>query len=210
MAVAMAALVFRDHPGCTVAVTVDQPRVYEQLAREYGGRIHWTQVDLQALMSAATTANVVMATDGSGNFAFPGLYPGIDGLFAVGKLLELLAHQNTTLSQVIAELPPFNVAVGTVEGSWESKGHVMRCLIEQFSKMQHETVDGIKVHLGDHEWVLIRPDNDTTSFHLTAEAKSLSSAQELIADYGGLVQRYIQDLSASPTGQPQVRDIRHN
>ena len=33
-------------------------------------------------------------------------------------------------------------------------------------------------------------------FHLTAEAKSLPSAQELIADYGGLVRRYIQDPCA--------------
>ncbi len=210
MAAAMAALVFRDYPGCTVAVTVDQPQVYEQLAQQYGGQIHWTQVDLQALMSAATTANVVMATDGSGNFAFPKLYPGIDGLFAVGKLLELLAHQHTTLSKVIAALPPFNVAAGVVEGSWESKGRVMRCLIDQFSKMQHETVDGIKVHLGDHEWVLIRPDNDTTVFHLTAEAKSFPSAQELIADYGGLVQRYIQDPCAPPKELPHGRDGRQS
>jgi len=210
LSAAMAALVFRDHPGCTVAVTVDQPQVYEQLARQYGGRIHRTQVDLQALMSAATAANVVMATDGSGNFAFPGLYPGIDGLFAVGKLLELLAHQRTTLSQVIAELPPFSVAEGTVEGSWESKGRVMRCLIEQFSKMQHETIDGIKVHLGEREWVLIRPDNDTTVFHLTAEAKSLPSAQELIADYGGLVQEYTHDSRAPLDESPHGRDARNN
>ena len=116
-----------------------------------------TAVDLQALMSAATEPDVVMATDGSGNFVFPALYPGIDGLFAVGKLLELLAQQHTTLSQVITDLPPFYVATGHVDGAWETKGRVMRCLIEQFSKLRHETVDGIKVHLGDHEWVLSGP-----------------------------------------------------
>ena len=49
------------------------------------------------------------------------------------------------------------------------------------------------MHLGEHEWVLIRPDNDTPQFHLTAEAQSLPSAQELIADYGGLVRRYVQE-----------------
>jgi mannose-1-phosphate guanylyltransferase/phosphomannomutase len=151
-------------------------------------------------MAAATEADVVMATDGGGNFSFPGLYPGIDGLFAVGKLLELLAQQRTTLSQVIADLPPFHIATGHVDGAWESKGRVMRCLIEQFSKLRHETIDGIKVHLGDHEWVLIRPDNDTPQFHLTAEARSLPSAQELVADYGGLVRRYIQEPCSS--GEP--------
>jgi mannose-1-phosphate guanylyltransferase / phosphomannomutase len=193
MAVAMAALVFQSNPGCTVAVTIDQPQVYEQLAEKYGGQVRRTPVDLQALMSAATESDVVMATDGAGDFAFPDLYPGIDGLFAVGKLLELLARQRTTLSQVIADLPPFHVAAGHVDGAWETKGRVMRCLIEQFSKLRHETIDGIKVHLGEREWVLVRPDNDTPQFHLTAEARSLPAAQELVADYGGLVRRYIQE-----------------
>ena len=105
MAVAMAALVYRATPGCTVAVTMDQPHVYEQLAEKYGGQVRRIAVDLQALMSAATEPDVVMATDGSGNFVFPDLYPGIDGLFAVGKLLELLAQQRTSLSQVIGDLP---------------------------------------------------------------------------------------------------------
>ena len=45
MAAAMAALVFRSNPGCTVAITVDQPQVYEELARSTaarcGGR-QWT------------------------------------------------------------------------------------------------------------------------------------------------------------------------
>jgi mannose-1-phosphate guanylyltransferase/phosphomannomutase len=199
MAAVMASLVFRSNPGCTVAVTVDQPAVYEQLAEMYGGQVRRTPVDLQALMSAATESDVVMATDGSGNFAFPDLYPGIDGLFAVGKLLELLALQRTNLSQVITDLPPFHVATGHVDGAWETKGRVMRCLIAQFSKMRHETVDGIKLHLGEHEWVLIRPDNDTPQFHLTAEAPSLPAAQELIADYGGLVRRYVQEPCADAT-----------
>ena len=105
-------------------------------------------------------------------------------------------RQRTKLSTVIAELPPFHMAVGHVEGAWETKGRVMRCLIEQFAKLPHETVDGIKVYLADHEWVLIRPDNDTTLFHLAAEARSLPAAQELIADYGGLVRRYVQEPCA--------------
>ena len=97
---------------------------------------------------------------------------------------------------VLAELPPFYVATGQISGQWESKGRVMRCLLQQFSKMRHETGDGIKVYLGDHEWVSIRPDNDTTVFYLTAEAGSPHAAQELIADYGGIVSSYIQQPCA--------------
>lgn len=196
MCVAMAALVFRAHPGSTIVVTADQPMVYEDLAQQYGGNVRRCQVDPLALMQAAAEEHVEMAGDGTGNFIFPILHPAIDGLLALGKLLELLAGQGKQLSEVLAELPPFHVATGQISGQWETKGRVMRCLLQQFSKMHHETGDGIKIYLGDHEWVSIRPDNDTTVFYLTAEAGSLHAAQELIADYGGIVSSYIQQPCA--------------
>jgi mannose-1-phosphate guanylyltransferase/phosphomannomutase len=191
MCAAMAALVFRTYPGSTVVVTVDQPRIYERLAETYGGHVRRCPADPQALMQAAADDGITMAGDGNGYFVFPALHPAIDGLFALGKLLEMLAHQRMRLSDVIAGLPPFHIATGKVDGVWETKGRIMRCLIRQFSKLRFETLDGIKIYLNDAEWVLIKPDNDTATFHLTAEARSLQAAQEIIADYGGIVHQYV-------------------
>ena len=191
MCAAMASLVFRTYPGSTVVVTADQPLLYERLAERYGGYIRRCPADPQALMQAAAEDGITMAGDGSGYFVFPALHPAIDGLFALGKLLEMLARQQTRLSDVIAGLPPFHIASGKVDGLWETKGRIMRCLIQQFVKLRVETIDGIKIYLNDHEWVLIKPDNDTATFHLVAEARSLQAAQEIIADYGGIVHRYV-------------------
>jgi mannose-1-phosphate guanylyltransferase/phosphomannomutase len=133
-----------------------------------------------------------MAGDGTGYFSFPALHPAIDSLFALGKLLEMLARQRTRLSDVIADLPPFYMATGRVEGVWESKGRIMRSLIQQFTRLRVETADGIKIYLNDDEWVLIRPENDTAAYHLVAEARSPGAAQEIIADYGGIVHSHVK------------------
>ena len=192
MCAAMVALVFRTYPGSTVVVTADQSQVFEHLAERYGGYVRRCPVDVQALMESASEGTIAVAADGAGSFAFPAIHPGIDGLMALGKLLELLALQNVPLSQVIAELPPFHVASGAVECSWETKGRVMRCVMEHFAKFRHDTLDGIKVLLDGDAWVLIRPDADTAMFHIVAEAKSLPAAQELVADYGGFVRGFVQ------------------
>ena len=192
MCAAMASLVLRTYPGSTVVVTVDQPLVYERLAELYGGHVRRCPADPQALMQAAADEGVTMAGDGTGYFVFPALHPVIDGLFALGKLLEMLARQQMRLSDVIAGLPTFHMASGKVDGMWETKGRIMRCLIQQFTKLRVETLDGIKIYLSDTEWVLIKPDNDTAAFHLVAEARSPQAAQEIIADYGGIVHRYVQ------------------
>ena len=210
LALAMAVLVFRSHAGATVAIAVDQPGAYEEFAAKYGGKVRRIAAEPQTLMRAATEDDVMMAADGAGNFVFPALYPGVDGLFAVGKLLEMLAQQEVKLSDVIADLPPFHMATSNVEGVWESKGRVMRCLIDQFSRMEHETIDGIKVHLGERTWVLIYPDNDTATFHLTAEAKSDDAALSLIADYDAIVRRLSHEpIKTGEAGEAAVRrDLR--
>lgn len=198
MCVAMAALVFRALPNSTIVVPVDQPLVFERLAERYGGHVRRCPVDLQSLMTAATGEGVAMAGDGTGNFIFPAMHPAVDGLLAAGKLLELLAHEHVHLSQVLAELPPFHVASTIVEGTWETKGRVMRCLNERFSKFRHETLDGIKVFLTDDEWVLIRPDADSPIFRIDAEGRTLPAAQEIVADYSGLLGELLRGSCGNP------------
>jgi mannose-1-phosphate guanylyltransferase/phosphomannomutase len=203
MCAAMAALVFRAHPGSTIVVTTDQSQVFERLAERYGGRVVRCPVDLQAMMEAATADGVMMAGDGTGNFIFPVLHPAIDGLIALGKLLELLALQHTRLSELVANLPPFFVASDQIDGTWESKGRVMRCLMEHFSKFSVDTTDGVKVHLDDREWVLIRPDGDRAIFHVVAEARSAPAALEIVAKYG----RLVVNLTQSPCPGGAARDV---
>ncbi|MGQ9491622.1 MAG: sugar phosphate nucleotidyltransferase [Anaerolineae bacterium] len=193
MCAAMAALVFRSYPSSTIVVTVNQSQVFERLAQRYGGQVRRCPNDPQALMTAAVAEGVTMAGDGTGNFVFPALHPAIDGLWALGKLLELLARQKVRLSEIVADLPPFYVASLVVGGDWETKGRVMRCLGEHFAGFRHEIIDGIKVYLDDEEWVLIQPDAERPHFHVTAEGRSLAAAQELVADYSGLVRQLIQE-----------------
>ena len=96
-------------------------------------------------MSAGVHAD--LAADSGGNFVFPDLHPVNDGLLAVGKLLELLARQKMRLSDVVTGLPAFFMSSGNVPGFWETKSRVMGCLMQQFSKLEHETIDGIKISL---------------------------------------------------------------
>jgi len=203
---ALAALVFQSHPGSTIVIPADQSLVFERLAQQYDGHVRRCPVDAQALMEAASTGDVVMAGDGTGNFVFPALHPAIDGLIAIGKLIELLAKQKLQLSRVVASLPPFHITSGEVPGTWETKGRVMRCLMEQFAKFRIETVDGLKIYLSEETWVLIRPDADEPIFHITAEAGSLTAAQEIVADYGGLVRELAHtELTANDQGRPSLR-----
>jgi mannose-1-phosphate guanylyltransferase/phosphomannomutase len=185
---AMATLALKANQGGTIVVPVNMPTLFDEIADEHGGTVLRCKAGPQALMQMAEQENVIMATDGTGNFCFPEFHPAIDGLIATAKLLEYLATQQTSLSSVVDSLPDFHMAQQEVSCPWEAKGTVMRLLNQQYKDRRAELIDGIKIVLGDREWVLVLPDPDFPKFHVYAEARSEKEAQELASRYVRIVE----------------------
>lgn len=190
---AMAELAWRAMPGSTIAVPVTMPGALEQIAAPHGGHVLRTKVDAHALTKVACEAPVIMAADGRGSFIFPQFQCASDGLMALAKLLEFLATQQTTLSAVIANLPPSKVIHERVSCPWEAKGTVMRRLNEHSQDKQVDTTDGVKIRLNETEWVLVLPDPDYPQFQIYAESASQAQAIALVQKYVDLVNK-LQEL----------------
>jgi mannose-1-phosphate guanylyltransferase/phosphomannomutase len=139
-------------------------------------------------MDVSDRDGVVIAADGAGNFIFPRFQPVIDGLMGVVKLLEFLATQKTSLAAIVSALPAFHVSRREVSCPWEAKGKVMRLLNQQYKDRRAEMIDGIKILLGEGEWVLILPDPDYPKFFVYAEARTDTEAQELLDRYVRIVE----------------------
>jgi len=102
--------------------------------------------------------------------------------------MEMLAMQRARLSEVVHDLPPFYIARGRVSCPWEAKGAVMRLLNDQYKNAIWERLDGFKIYLSEHEWVLVRPDPDQPLFHVVAEGSSMQQAEDLVDKYRHIVE----------------------
>lgn len=187
---AMASLALQTHPGGTIVVPVHMPSIFDQIANQWGGRIVRCKVDSHDLMEMSACEGVIMAADGSGNYVFPQFQPTIDGMMAIVKLLEFLAIQQTSLAEVVSKLPAFYLEHRDVSCPWEVKGTVMRLLNEQYKDRRAELIDGIKILLGEREWVLVLPDPDYPKFHIYAEARSASEVRDLADRYVRIVEGF--------------------
>jgi mannose-1-phosphate guanylyltransferase/phosphomannomutase len=186
---AIASLVLRERRGGTLAVPVTAPNLFEWVAERYGGSVIRTKADGVALMEAATREDVVLAGDDQGGLIFPQFHPAMDGLFAVAKVLELLATQEASLSDELDALPRYYTAQTKVPCPWDSKGKVMRLLSQQYQStdLANQNVDGIRIELGKSEWVLVLPDVDHPLFHVIAESATGDGARVLMEKYAALV-----------------------
>ena len=185
-----ALLVARAKPGAQVAVPVTAPSSIETVMAQYGGGVIRTKTDVRSLMATASEGKegIVLAGDTEGGFIFPEFNPAFDGLFSFAKLLELLATQNTTLSEVRSLLPKYYMASEIVNCPWEIKGRIMRVLMEDTHDARTELIDGIKIYR-DGGWTLVLPDASEPYFRIYAEAESQDKANEM-------VHRYVLRISA--------------
>ena len=187
-AAAMATLALRANAGGTIVVPVHMPSIFEQIAAEHGGQVLRCKVDPHALMNRSAGEGVIMAADGQGNFIFPQFQAAIDGLMATAKLLEFLAMQQTSMAEIVSALPAFHVIYREVSCPWEAKGTVMRLLNQQYKDRRADLIDGVKILLGEGEWVLVLPDPDFPRFHVYSEARTESETQDLADRYVRIVE----------------------
>ena len=129
-----------------------------------------------------------MAGDGRGHFVFPDFQCAMDGLMALGKLLEFLATQKIAISEIVSKLPPYHMAQRKVSCDWEIKPRVLRLLNEKFEAHNVQSVYGVKINLGPQQWVLIVPDLDQPYLRVTTEAPSQAEAEALADEYVEIIE----------------------
>ena len=106
---------------------------------------------------------------------------------AAAKLLEHLAKYRMRISDVVNYLPAFHIAKQRAACPTEAKGTIMRRLNEQYGVRAAEHAEGIKLVLGEHEWVHIAPDPELPHFTIIAEGCSDERAQALTDEFSARI-----------------------
>ena len=136
-----------------------------------------TRTDRRSLMALAAQAGSSLAFAGGANYEliFPEFAPVFDSLYGAAKVMELLAAQGRTLSEIVDELPASHLASRRDPCPWERKGQIMRRLLDETDGENVELTDGIRV-AREGGWVLVLPDATDPLFNVWAEGRSEDEA----------------------------------
>lgn len=179
-------------PCKQIAVPVNAPSVIEEIVAPYGVQVIRTRADVRSLMNAAAenAETLCFAGDTQGGLIFPQFHPGFDAMFAYVRLLEATQKLGCTLSEVYDQIPPFYTQYRALPCPWELKGRVMRLLAQEVNG-RTETIDGLKVYT-DHSWALALPDASEPLIHIFVESRTPEAAEQLLAQFVALVERFTQ------------------
>lgn len=167
-------LVRLDASSGDVYVPVNVPDIVVDLANRIGIRIVRTKADFRSRMAALQK---------------DGFHPTYDGMYTLAHLLRMMASEDKTLSELLADIPQFALYQQIVDCPWQEKGAVMRFLMDHTQNHRVELIDGIKIY-HDDGWTLIRPDGDEPYVRILVQAPSTDNAERWAVEYATAIQTY--------------------
>ncbi len=182
-----------------VVKTVSTTQMLNRLAQKYGLLLHETPVGFNHIADLMRTQDVLIGGEESGGISIKGHIPEGDGLLTGMLIVEMVAREGKSLSQLLAELQdevgPFYYARHDVRleelgqpVSYDKQALVARLSHHPPERLAGITVtgvngqDGVKYILADDSWLLIRPSGTEPILRIYAEARTPEVVDRLLAE----------------------------
>lgn len=180
----------KNYSGCLVK-TVGASLMLNIVAEKLGVEVVETPVGFKHVGEAMRKYNPIIAGEESGGLSIQGHIPEKDGILANLLILEAMAYENKTLTQLQRDLEQF---VGCkfhntrVDKKLDSQDEV-KPVLEKFSN--YETIasqkiakkdfkDGVKLYLEDGTtWILVRPSGTEPLLRIYIESDSLEKIEQI-------------------------------
>jgi len=172
-----------------IAVSILASMDIDTIAKDYNVEIIRIKDTHSAMMEATRDENVIFVGGVWGNYIFRDFLFAADGMFTIGKILEMLTETGFEIPKLDMELPLRFQHGKNVNCPWELKGKVMRCAMEYSENHQRELVDGVKI-FEDGNSILLLPDKEKAAFLVHSESKDLDLAMKMTKKYTDLVKQW--------------------
>jgi phosphomannomutase/phosphoglucomutase len=168
----------KENNGGMIVTTVATSQAIYDIAEEYGGEVIATRVGDLLVARALKENDGLFGGEENGGLIFPDFVYGRDAALSTAKIVEIMAKEKKTLSELIGELPSYRSEKRKVECPDELKVEIMEKIAEVTCEFEVDTTDGVKI-LTEEGWVIIRPSGTEPIFRCFAEAKTDEDAKKM-------------------------------
>jgi phosphomannomutase/phosphoglucomutase len=178
-----------------IAVTpVTTSSCFDDVVKENNGKVIHTAVGSPIVARVMMDNQSVFGGEENGGLIFPELQYCRDSAMSIAKILEIMAKQNKKLSELIEEIPKYEVFKTKMPCPNDKKEIVMKTIAsktkDDSSVIKVDETDGVKLYVKDG-WVLMRPSGTEPIFRVYSESKDKKRSEELAKKYKKLAEDII-------------------
>ncbi len=134
--------------------------------------------------------SAVIGGEGNGGVIYPRLNFARDSLVGMAVILHLLAETGQTITELVRDLPQFNMIKEKLDCSSDKISVMLRMLRREYAAYPVDLRDGVKVSL-PNGWFLVRGSNTEPIIRVIAEAEREADARAIFDRVYSQVQEYL-------------------
>ena len=165
-----------------VVTNLSTTMAVEDVARKYGAKVIRTAIGEINVAKKMRDIDAAIGGEGNGGVLLPEAHLGRDSLVAAALILQLLAEEAKTLSELMEGLPHYEmIKIKVPKGNLE-----LRDILDDLKKLassdEFDLQDGLKLIWKDH-WVHLRSSNTEPIIRIYAEAPTKQIAEAAAQPY---------------------------
>jgi phosphoglucosamine mutase len=165
----------------TVITSINTSVAIEDIVKQAGSRVVRTKLgDLHAEMIKHDT----ICAGEPGKLIFPEFGRWMDGIFGVGKVLELMTAEGKPLSEIVGEVPDYPMYRENFHCPDEKKASFMRgmrkYLLKEVDQVKNTIdIDGVRVNRANGSWLLVRVSGTEPKARMVLEGRTKEETNKL-------------------------------
>lgn len=192
MSLAVRYLVEKRRLSGAIAKTISSTLMLNRLAKKYDLPLYETPVGFDLIAQHMLNDDVLLGGEESGGISIKGHIPEGDGILMSLLLMEIIAEAGVPLSELVQDLQRL---VGPTVYQRDdihldlplAKADMVERLVQNTPEkiagervVKVDSYDGVKYHLADDSWLLIRPSGTEPVLRVYAEAGTTEAVQAII------------------------------
>ena len=181
-------LISDKHPKAKIVCPVNTTHILTKIAEDNGSEIIHTKVGSVEVSREMVKKDAIIGMEENGGFMYGVLNQVRDGALTTALMLDLLASEGKTLSELLSSLPrvyQYKSKFQCAEMGLIQK--VMDTLKNHGSPMKIETLDGVKIWFDKESWLMLRPSGTEPLIRIYGESTDELLINSKVNEYTRLV-----------------------
>ncbi len=169
-----------------VFTAVSSSTIIEDVLKPMGIDVIWLPVGSVGISRKLVEMGGICGFEENGGFMYPLHHPVRDGAMTTALILQLLAEEKRSFSEILDELPYYHSVKTKIHMTRDKALKAVEAVKEAYSGYRQVTIDGVKV-IGDDFWFLVRPSGTEPLLRIMIEAKTRDKVEELLDNIKSVV-----------------------
>lgn len=130
---------------------------------------------------------------GDGSYAFTEFSIHRDAMYAALKILGMIVRHHVCLSELVDSLPKYYYRTYRIPCSQSMKGTIMRRFLDDAKEKRFSTLDGVKIWLGNNDWILMIPHMYDEHLNITIQASNKTDGEQIFKKYTIKIRKWLKE-----------------